>query len=377
MNSVLEKYFSSKEKELYKYANEISYMFSYVKDIKVDNKEIKKILNIYLENSYKVINPNLETVLKYYNFEEDTDSEYRCILNATIKYYEEQNENIENNEKMFLTSYLIYFAVLIDKLKDTILIMPNKEDFIISIANKVSEKLKYEKDDSFKNNTKNIILMIKENIKSHNKLKTTLTRSVNKDFYNDYILLSGEYNLYKISKKINIKGLEKFKEKDIRKISEKENIDSTLKIMSYEYSQLLLLMCLLNDQRKTVALEIDENFYSKKSNINSLLKLVCNKYTKDYTKVLIKAEEYKECEELDKLKEFGIKIIIESNDIEEILSINFDKSMVLLTTLDIINEHKNELESRNIKYIKKVEEKVVSEKELIVFQKELTEVNNE
>ena len=44
MNSVLEKYFLTKEKEIFKYAEEIMRMFSYTPVINYDSKTFKKII---------------------------------------------------------------------------------------------------------------------------------------------------------------------------------------------------------------------------------------------------------------------------------------------------------------------------------------------
>ena len=375
MNSVLEKYFLTKEKEIFKYAEEIMRMFSYTPVINYDSKTFKKIINIFFEDKYKILNPTFDRVSKYYNFEEEVDPEYKYILDSVIKCYELEEIEIENNEDIFFYSYILYFAMLIDKLKDTILIMPSKADFMVSIAKKVSNRFEYEKDESFDKYTNEIVQMIKENIKSHNKLNNAINKASNKDFYNEYILLSDEYRLYKLKYNTDIKGRNKYKEKDLNKIYKKQNIEDKLKIMSYGYSQIVLLRCLLNDMRKTVALEITKDFYSKKSNINAFLRLVTNKYTSDYSKVLIKAEEYEECENLEILKNNDIKIIIESDNFEDILKINFDENMVLLTSLSLINEHKSELTNKNIKYIKRVDETTYTSKELFITNK--TEVDYE
>ena len=81
--------------------------------------------------------------------------------------------------------------------------------------------IEYEKDESFDKYTNEIVQMIKENIKSHNKLNNAINKASNKDFYNEYILLSDEYSLYKLKYNTDIKGRNKYKEKDLNKIYKK------------------------------------------------------------------------------------------------------------------------------------------------------------
>src|SRR5574344_164812 len=127
MNSVLEKYFSRKKSNLLTYISEIIAIFDYTPTVEINNKNksIKKILNIYFEKYYKVLDIKFDVLEKYYKFDQETDLDFKIIIECIIEYYENENIPIASvNNNIIYFSYLIYFGFLIERLKDTIIIMP-------------------------------------------------------------------------------------------------------------------------------------------------------------------------------------------------------------------------------------------------------------
>lgn len=380
MNSVLEKYFSRKKSELINYINEILIIFSYKVDIDIPNKMqiVKKVLGIYFDEYYMISSVDYSTVNKYYKIDSETDNDIKTILQCVIEYYEKENIDVKdkNNEIIYL-SYIIYFAFLINRLKDTIVIVPNKTEFIVCIAGKVSPNFTYKKDDKFKNHINNLISMIRTNIKDDKKLRAYLNKIKNNDSYNEYITLNDEINLYKIKYNYVLNEIKAYSETDINKVNDRENIDNTFKLISYELSLITLLKCILYDQRVYISLKIDKKFYKKKSTVTSFVKFLKSKYIRTYSSLLINSSEYEECEEMDRLKELGIKIIIECDKYEDINNIKFNNNIVLLVTNEFIIKYKQELDSKNIKYIKKTSERIYREKDLFFTKIDFMEVNNE
>lgn len=380
MNSVIEKYFSNKRDELMLYVNEIIPMFSYNKELPIDNKtqSIKKILNIYFKKYYKVLNINYDLLSKHYNLGDEIDIDFKNIMQCVVEYYVNENKDIlKNNDSIIYFSSVIYFAFLIERLRDTIIILPNKIDFIISISNKVSPLFTYTKNDRFKNHINKLVSLIKKNIKRDTKISSILETSNDEGISNDYICINDENNLYRLRYNYNNSELKEYKRKDIKKVFDNENMDSVLKLQSYQLSLITLLKCILNNQRISVVLEIKEDFYKKKSYVSSLIKLIDNNYTASYTKLLIKAENYKKNENLELLKSYGIKIIIDSNKFEEVKNIEFDENMILITSNEFIVKYKQDLDKMGIKYIKKNSERTYKEKDLFFTKVDFLEVNNE
>ncbi len=380
MNSVIEKYFSNKRDELMLYVNEIIPMFSYNKELPIDNKtqSIKKILNIYFKKYYKVLNINYDLLSKHYNLGDEIDIDFKNIMQCVVEYYVNENKDIlKNNDSIIYFSSVIYFAFLIERLRDTIIILPNKIDFIISISNKVSPLFTYTKNDRFKNHINKLVSLIKKNIKRDTKISSILETSNDEGISNDYICINDENNLYRLRYNYNNSELKEYKRKDIKKVFDNENMDSVLKLQSYQLSLITLLKCILNNQRISVVLEIKEDFYKKKSYVSSLIRLIDNNYTASYTKLLIKAENYKKNENLELLKSYGIKIIIDSNKFEEVKNIEFDENMILITSNEFIVKYKQDLDKMGIKYIKKNSERTYKEKDLFFTKVDFLEVNNE
>lgn len=380
MNSVLEKYFSLKRNEIMTYVDKITAMFSYTIETPIDNKSqtIKKILNKYYDKYYMVPEINYDLVSKYYNFNEATDSNYKTIIQCIIEYFESENKNIiELNDIILYFSYVIYFAFLIEKLKDTIIMLPNKADFIISIAGKVTSNFKYKKNERFKNHVNKLNGIIKHNIKLDSKAQSIISKSNNQDSYNEYVCICDELDLYKIKYNYRINDLKLYSEQDIEKVYINENLNSTFRLMSYELSLITLFKSLINDQKINIVLEVDENFYKRKSNIASLEKLASNAYTAEHTYLLIKGNEYSKNENLNTIKSLGIKILIDTDKYEEVKNIVFDKNMILLTTGEFILKYRQDLELRKIKYIKKTTERTFREDELFYTKVDFVEVYNE
>ena len=377
MNSVLEKYFSRKKNELLEYIDKIIPMFSYNIDITINNKSqaIKKILNIYYDKYYKVSYINYENVYKYYKFDQESSNDFKTIIKSTIEYFESENKAVlENSNNVLYLAYIIYFAFLIDRLKETIVMLPNKADFIISISNKVSSNFKCTKNDRFKNHVNKLNSLIKNNIKSESKIKNEIEKLFNTDSHNEYVSISDEKSLYKINYKYNINDLKRYKDKDIEKVFNEENLGNTFKLMSYELALVALLKCLFKEQRINLVIDFDKNFYKKKMNVNAFLKMVSNAYTAEYTKVLIKASEYTEDENINYIKAAGIEIIIDSDRIDEINNIKFDEKMSLITTKEFIINHKDELDNKKIKYVKKTTERIYNENDLFYTTVDFVEV---
>lgn len=377
MNSVLEKYFSRKKSNLLTYISDIIAIFDYTPTVEINNKNksIKKILNIYFEKYYKVLDIKFDVLEKYYKFDQETDLDFKIIIECIIEYYENENIPIASvNNNIIYFSYLIYFGFLIERLKDTIIIMPNKEDFIVSISNKVSPSFKCIKNDKFKTNVNKLINSIKIDIRDYNKLVNTIDKIRYYNSYNEYISINDNESLYKIKYKYKLDDVKKFKESDVRKVMSGRKIDGSFILISYELAQLTLLKCLLYEQRVIIVLKIDKKFYRKKSNITALLKLITNRYTSNYTRVIIDGNDYEECDELNKIKENNIVIMVDSNRLDDVKNINFDNKMVLITSNEFIVKYKEELDKRKIKYIKKSTERIYKEKDLFLTKVEFMEV---
>ena len=377
MNSVLDKYFSRKKSELFDYASKIIQLFSYNLELDIPGKKqiIKKILNIYFNNYYKVENINYDLVSKYYKFDSETDNDFKLSIQSTIEYYETNKLDVlTNNNQVIYLSYIVYFALLIERLRDAIAIIPDKINFIESIANKVNPGFNYIKNDKNKKCINELINNIKINIRDNKKLSDILDRTKNYNSYNEYITFNDEVSFYKIKYNYKLDEVKSYKENDVIKVMNRESVNNSLKLVSYELAQVLLLKCILYDQRLSIVLPVDKDFISKKSTITSFIKLLTSKYTCDYTIVLINSSDYVKCEGIDKIKSRGIKILIETDKMEEVKNIEFDENMILIINNEFLIKYRQDLESRNIKYIKKSTERTYREKDLFFTKVDFMEV---
>lgn len=380
MTSVLDKYFSKKKSELVDYINEILIVFQYKLDVIIPSKlsTVKKILDIYYSKYYMMLSNDYSIVNKHYKFDSETDNDIKIILQCVIEHYEKEKLDIKNkNIEIIYLSYIIYFAFLINRLRDAIVIVPNKSDFIISIAGKVSQNFIYKKDDKTKIHMNKLLDLVKTNTKDDKRLRSYLRKSINNSSYNDYLLLNENNRLYQVKYNYILDDIKTFQKSDIEKVNNKIGIDNTFILISYELAIVSLLKCILYDQRICMAFKVNKNFYKKKTMISTFIKPLKNRYMCSHISLIIDSDEYEECEELNKIMSYGIKIFIDCNKLEDVSNIKFSNDVILIANEEYITKYKENIESKKIKYIKKCDEKIYKEDDLIFTKLDFMEVNNE
>lgn len=362
MNNLLDKYFTSKRKELCDYASYLMTIFSYKEFDNNDNRknDIKKSFDIYFNLYYKARIVNLDEGNKI--FTDNTASiDSKCLLSSLMIHL--GNKYKTDDEYVNYCSAIMYLSFMIFSNREKFTSIVYLTLVLTNTIKMISDKFTFDESKS-KKKLQKLIVLIKTNIKKDNKLKNVIININNKDSYNDYTLLIEKCNLYKSNYHSNIKGLEGYKKKTIKKVFDKENIEISYLTMSFDLITLTLLKALLNNKDVYIAIPLTKDFYSKKKNVNLLLKMVNSKYLKEHIKVYIKDDEYEDNDGLKQIINHGLKIIVESDKFTFVNEIKLD-NMILLINQDFSTKYREDLDKLKIKYFLKSEEKIFDDKHLI------------
>lgn|SRR5574344_354300 len=249
----------------------------YFKRYLLNNKANKVIIKSFI--SAKEVNK--------YNITNEMMSVINYFINNNIVF------DLDNNEhEVVLAAAILKIANSIDMITSPYL--KNKNNYntiIINMLDSYHQIPYFNLIDDGKKETKNLIELVKTNVRKERKIFELLT---NVKSFNRYIDISEENNYYLAQYNYSVANLNKYDEFAIRKIYDDEGIDDNFILIS---SNLIMgsLMKLISIRKdlKVFFLPIRKSFFDNSNNIKELNKILNDKLLKKYFKILLN---YDECD---------------------------------------------------------------------------------
>lgn len=373
MNSVVDKYFSSRRNELCEYSSILINFYKYNKNDSLYKSKaeiisvIKKITALYFDKYYLSSYVNYKPVNKYYNFPPTIDDEFKSILLSGIKYLQSEELDIASNSFFLLyITTVIYIGELFYKFRYQIINSDNSTKFIFDITRKIGKSFAFITiDPDCKKELSELLKLVKECIKRENKTENALNNYHSDKSYNEFEVLNVDKKYYTVKYKYDIKVLEQYKIKDTKRIFNKENYDEEFLFISIEECLVTLLKSLIKNVNNYFVIRLNNKFLKKKSNINKLLKLLKSKYSKDHFKVLISYNKYNKTDNVLEIIQSGIEVLLDYDS-----NIVFDNEIklereVLVVSKEVLTKNKEYIDKNNIKYIVKDDKATFNEKTLL------------
>lgn len=351
--SLIDRYISKKEKDLYEYIRFIASLMT-VDENKVwqtkkeFNTYVKGILKIYTKNYYFANNEHIENAVKYIN----SNSDY--VIKSIIQYFKSENKLTTINsarKENFLLYVVISSACFIDFASNIETGDPDlaKQKFVILLE--YLNKNPLIKVNKKENLIEDLFKCVKTNIQEDNKI----LNSIQDDNYKmEYSIINSKPKCLKATFKYNIPDLEEF-DKDVtaKVIKSYQGKINEAMFMTLEFD---LLRELISDRTMPLFL-VNINNAMKRT---SILNFFTNRYVKEYIGILVPYNDrhnYKKV--IDTFRENNIMIIYDYEGLELVKPNDFEDDIKLLVNQPFVI---NNIDNR-YNFIKKKIEVIVKNEE--------------